>query len=399
MYYDEINEIVKKELDKNKRLAIFPYGKIGMQARDIIVNRYGQDVILIDNNISQYNKNVISLQDFAKIDSEDITLILCTSKTNLLEHFQQQVKEMKLRASVISIIQLAITAENKADISKNNNYCILQRRGEQCGLFSHFIVFLGGISYCVTHNMVPVVDMRTYDNLYKGADQNINSWELFFKQPMEIGLDQAIDARVMDANSVKGLQSMTMELLTNENEMSEWRTFCKKYIRLTTEMEDYVTSFISTYIGNGNLEKTIGVLCRGTDYISLRPEGHPIQPDITDVVEKTKNYLKWHECEYVFLATEDEKIYEIFREEFKDNLIAPNVQRFRETKKEYLAETLKREGDVAKNSRQYLASIYTLAKCKCLIGGRTSGSVAALILSDGYEDFYLYNLGYYGIDD
>ncbi len=400
MYYERINEIVKIELNKHRKLAIFPYGKIGMQARDIIVNRYGQDVILIDNNISQYNTDVISLEEFYGIDSEEITIILCTSKAELLKQFEQQINNLNLKASIVSVIQLAITTSNREYVDeKNKQYCILQRCGEQCGLFSHFIVFLSGINYCVIHNRIPVIDMRTYDNLYKNSDQNINSWELFFKQPMGIGIDQIANAEVLDANSVKGLQGMSMELLTNEKKMSVWRKLCKKYIKLTTQMEEYVTSFIDTYIGNGKFKKTVGVLCRGTDYISLRPKGHPIQPDINDVIEKTKDYLKWHECNYVFLATEDKKVYELFREEFKEKLLAPNVQRFQGDKKEFLAETLKREGNINENSRQYLATIYTLAKCKCLIGGRTSGSVAALILSEGYEDFYLYNLGYYGIDD
>lgn len=398
MYYDKIDEIVKTELNKHKRLAVFPYGKIGMQARDIIVNRYGQKVILVDNKISQYNTDVISLEEFYGIDSEEITIILCTSKIRLLRQLEQQIKDMELKASTISIIQLA-NIDKREEYIENKAYCILQRQGEQCGLFSHFIVFLGGINYCVTHNMLPIIDMRTYDNLYKNFDHNVNSWELFFEQPIGVGVDQIGDARVLDASSVVGLQSMSMELLTNERKMSVWRELCKKYIRLTNEMENYVNSFIKTYVGDEKLKRTIGVLCRGTDYISLRPEKHPIQPDINDVIEKTKDYLKWHECNYVFLATEDKKVYELFREEFKEKLLAPNVQRFQGNKKEFLAETLKREGNIDENSRQYLATIYTLAKCKCLIGGRTSGSVAALILSEGYEDFYLYNLGYYGIDD
>ena len=46
--------------------------------------------------------------------------------------------------------------------------------------------------------------------------------------------------------------------------------------------------------------------------------------------------------------------------------------------------------------KDYLMAIYLLSKCRALVAGRTSGSVAAMIISEGYEDIYFWNRGRYG---
>ena len=50
--------------------------------------------------------------------------------------------------------------------------------------------------------------------------------------------------------------------------------------------------------------------------------GHPVQPDILDVMDKVSDVMKKENCDAVYLATEDEMIFEKFRERFGDKLIA-----------------------------------------------------------------------------
>ena len=54
-----------------------------------------------------------------------------------------------------------------------------------CGLFSHVITTVGRIKYALDHNMIPVVDMMNYPNLYisKKELHKINPWEYYFEQP------------------------------------------------------------------------------------------------------------------------------------------------------------------------------------------------------------------------
>jgi hypothetical protein len=40
-----------------------------------------------------------------------------------------------------------------------------------------------------------------------------------------------------------------------------------------------------------------------------------------------------------------------------------------------------------------------LTQCDCLISGRTSGAVAAMVIQPKYDYTYFWNLGRYGVDD
>ena len=48
-YYYILDEIIKEELDAGNKIAIYPFGKIGMYAKAILEDRYGQKGIFIDN--------------------------------------------------------------------------------------------------------------------------------------------------------------------------------------------------------------------------------------------------------------------------------------------------------------------------------------------------------------
>ena len=143
-----------------------------------------------------------------------------------------------------------------------------------------------------------------------------------------------------------------------------------------------------------------GVLARGTDYIMLRPYQHPIQPEPDEIIRKTKEVIEQEQCEYVYLATEDNKIYEMFKAVFGDKLLSMNVQRFASTDNKLISDVIKeKKYDRRQQGMEYLATIELLARCNCLVAGRAGGSVAAMVLAGGYEYAYFYDLGLYGIDD
>lgn len=399
MYYAILDKIIRAELDKNQRIAFFPFGKIGMQAENILEKRYGRKAILIDNGLQKYNPKIVSLVNFSEMDSEDITIVLCTNKPELNMKLNQQIEDMKLKASVANIIQQSTNDIPKQTITQESGkkYCVLRRQADNCGLFSFFIIFLGGISYCIKNDLIPIVDMLTYDNMYQDGEK-INSWELFFKQPMGVRLQDAVNAVYLDCNEITDYPNMSMDLLTNNKKIAYWRGICQKYIRFNEAAQQVIDHYMGMYMSNDKEKETMGVLCRGTDYTELKPFGHPVQPDVNDVIDKARKLMEKNRCKYVFLATEDKKIYDIFAAEFGEQLIVLDMERYENTGNNYLADIIKKQSDIYKRGMDYLVSIYILSKCKCLVAGRTSGSVGAMILSEGYDEVYLWNEGYYGVD-
>lgn len=399
MYYTIINNIIKNELDKGQRIAFYPFGKIGMQANDILEARYGRRAILIDNEMKKYNPKIMDLVDFTKVDSADITIILCTSKVDLNIKLMQQIEDMHLKAFKISILQKSCVIQRKEVIfCTSKRQCVLQRKAEKCGLFSFFIVFLGGINYCIKNNLIPVVDMLSYENVYQGGEK-INSWELFFEQPMGICLMEVENPIYINCNEISDYPNDSMDFLTNNKKLSYWRRLCKKYIRFNDISEQYIKKCMEKYMPRNRERETVGVLCRGTDYTGIKPYGHPVQPDAKELIAKVSQFMEKYQCKYVYLATEDKKICDIFSGEFGENLIVPDMERYENTGKSYLADVIQEHSDIYKKGMDYLASIYILSRCKCLVAGRTSGSVGAMILSEGYDEVYLWNEGYYGFDE
>lgn len=103
-YYYILDMLIKAELDKKQTIAIYPFGKIGMQAENILMRRYGAQGIIIDNNLANYNPKVMNINEFEKIDDSAITIILCTADTALSNELYNGLKKKKIKADIKNIL-------------------------------------------------------------------------------------------------------------------------------------------------------------------------------------------------------------------------------------------------------------------------------------------------------
>ena len=46
-YFYVLDYIIKEEVDKGRDIAIYPYGKVGMLAEDIVNKRYGNRLLIV----------------------------------------------------------------------------------------------------------------------------------------------------------------------------------------------------------------------------------------------------------------------------------------------------------------------------------------------------------------
>ena len=88
---------------------------------------------------------------------------------------------------------------------------------------------------------------------------------------------------------------------------------------------------------------------------------------------------------------------ERFRKEFGDYVLTNQSTRFSNTEGKYLAEIME-EKSVGKyeSGLNYLTTIYLLSQCDCLLSGRVSGLLGALLMRGFYEYQYFWNYGFYG---
>ena len=108
---------------------------------------------------------------------------------------------------------------------------------------------------------------------------------------------------------------------------------------------------------------------------------------------------KYPEISKIYLATEDELIYEMFKKEFGDKLLDNNQYRYKYTDKQadkFISSIKVDRPDHSYNlGREYLASLYILSKCDYFVGGRCAGTRDAFVMQDDWKDAYIWDLGLY----
>lgn len=306
------------------------------------------------------------------------------------------------------------------NIIQNDRVIVYRAKEKHIGFFAAFISLVGALEPYIYKGLQPYVFVEG-----KGGD---NIWESYFEQ-----LDVAFWDLLSEKAKKKLLRSLTtrnkcqvakkvlldgfkkynivfdpsigidrrpndsMDFITNELAVGYWRKFINKNISFNVRMSEYIES-VGKDIGFSLNDRIVGVLVRGTDFIGLKPYNHPIPPTIEEAIYKTKKTMHEYNCNKVFLVTEDEDILDAFKTEFKQSLLYVPQRRVKNTNKEYIEDVINNIKD-ENIEKQYITAIALLARCNCLLSARTSGGVAALVMSEGFEYEFFWNKGRYSVDE
>jgi hypothetical protein len=281
----------------------------------------------------------------------------------------------------------------------NKKFIIIQRRCNLCGLFSFYIVSLGCIHKFLLEGFIPIIDIQSFPNIINGFNiYKHNYWELFFEQPFGYTLESVLkNAKNItyincdDCNPRPDPQPM----LFNEPRKYFWHNFANKYMPIKIELINQSNKII--YILFKNSKNILGVLTRGTDYIAKKPKGHPIPPNITDIIHDVKKMDEKYNYDYIFFSTEDDNIRDKFINIFK-NKVKQIKQKFRinydYTKKDYINLNKNIIGNVEFN-KIYLINIIILSKCLDIVTARCSATAGIFIMTNGFRNMKIYDLGVY----
>lgn len=287
---------------------------------------------------------------------------------------------------------------------KQTTPCIYQCRDGSPGLFSYVVHVLGFVRYAHRNYFIPIIDLKSFKNTYLDVSSigKINAWEYFFKQPSEFSLEDINmeDVDIFDSRDIERSKLIKMpwwdwECFDEKSVTCKmWRAYARKYISYSENASQKINEAYKKLFLPG--DKVLGVLCRGTDYTRHKPKDHPVQPTPEMVIEKADCLIEERGYNKIFLATEDRSIYNKFKTHFGDALIASNENPLEYDGQSWINNILPDEQQKKfDNGMQYLVSMALLTKCQAFIAGRTSGSIGVVLLSDGFEYSYFWNLGYY----
>lgn len=278
-------------------------------------------------------------------------------------------------------------------------FLLVRREAHNYGLFSLFNVALGWIRYADENGMIPVIDMQNYKSIYLEKDKykKENAWEYFFEQPFGIGVSdikRAKNITLCEARIHPDFPGDNVELLNNvDGKLDDWKNICKKYIHIKKNIQDEIESEWNQLVSED--DKVLGIFCRGTDYIEMRPKGHPMQPSVEQIIDHVSTLA--FQIDKIFVVTEDKKIVEKLQKEFGDKIIL-NKKNYVDYNGGYIGDYKSdRANDSFLRGKEYLASIVMLSKCNYLVASRASGVVGAELFSDGWEYHYIFDLGCYPV--
>lgn len=290
--------------------------------------------------------------------------------------------------------------------SDDVTYYVIHRNQSKVGLFSNVLVFLDEIIYAINKGWIPIIDMKNYDNsyLYSNEIGRYNAWEYYFEQPLEyldvkrFSLDAAYNSKNMIKNNgefrnISNAPFFEISFINNEHEVKKWGNIYKKYIRLNQKTADYIADQYNSIITRD--DKVLGVFCRGTDYRALRPYGHPIQPDIADVINRAEYAMGEWGCNKLFLSTEDASIRDLFIKKFNDSVVSNQREYVKYRGGSITQVSHDRENDKYLQGLEYLTSQVILSRCNCIIGSSTSGMIGTMLMSGGFEESFFYDCGVY----
>lgn len=294
--------------------------------------------------------------------------------------------------------------EHHGKQNPDKTFFIVRRTNTYSGLLSLMMTHLMRIDEAIKRGCIPVVDMQNNFNIYLPEDRigKENAWEYYFEQPMNYGLNDIKKSK----NILYGSGDVPAAFPYNDvkfvngesGDIRYWQELAQKYIRLNDKTEEYIHGLETNLFAPG--DRVVGVKCRGTDYLRAKPEGHPRQPSVEQIIGKTEEVMRERNCNKIFLATEDEIVYNAFKEHFKDAVVT-NKEEYVHYEKGPIGQVVYREDTKEKylEGLEYLSQIIILSRCRCFVAGLTSGTIGAMLLTKGYEYSYIFDLGLYSKEE
>lgn len=282
-------------------------------------------------------------------------------------------------------------------------YVIRPRTDGTEGLMSLFMNVAKNLVYAQDHKYVPIIDFKNYhtqyDDIIAGND---NSWEFFFTQPSNYSLDEVYGSKnvILSGLDIQWYKSELFEKKFDNYTLERLHEILFNQIDFSEIVKKFVEDEI--YKLKIDFSKTLGLYLRGTDYIKLKPPGHPVQPTVEQAIKIVDDFIKKHAIEKIFLVTEDGDIYKKIKGKYKDSCITVSNDSFIEgySGKKFLSHDKCIEAlspSPYLRGMNYLIKLLILSKCAYFVGGDTMGSWATMIFAgDKYKEKYVFDLGLYG---
>ena len=280
------------------------------------------------------------------------------------------------------------------ELNPTKIFYVIRRRPPGWGFFSNIFFVLQGLDYAAKNGYIPIVDMEHYwigelSSLRK-INGTYNAWCYFFNQVSKYSIEEVYKSKnviLSNGSNILGkdnwLTNRNIIFATNYDLLKRANSILSKSVSLNTETLKYLHDLKSEL--NWKSEQTLGVFIRGTPYFQDIHFPDSTIPNLDYFISEVKNLLSRKSLKYMYISTEDYRVYKKLSSEFSNIEIVPSI-RYNSLNKIMDWESSQKmshvDGLVKMNYEKtlpYLAEIYLLISCADFIG--TFSNASAFILA------------------
>lgn len=248
-----------------------------------------------------------------------------------------------------------------------------------------------------------LVDMKNYYTEYAGLERygTVNVWEDYYEQPSSYTLEEAYQSKNVILSKFDEEKYNAPFLINEQRLTNHW--WVETYKILSKMFSITPGQVLKECIKNEkerlkSLDETLGVLARGTDYVSLKFKDHAIPFDTKSLIKECKRRLLSEGYKFIYLATEDLDILEEFEKAFGDKLLySPQMRMRQNVEKVIMRIKFDRENDAYLRGLEYCVVIEMLSRCRSLLANCCCyGALGAIAINGGkYSSCEVIDIGTY----
>lgn len=288
--------------------------------------------------------------------------------------------------------------EGSIDKLKNSNkYCVIREGNWSYKVINFCFVreMLSNIIWSIENGYIPVIDVYPdKSGVYKS---NSNLWEKMFLQPFGKSFDDIKDKDYIICPVKSYVYSSVFDVF-ELNKLDFWSRIVERFLLFNNNCKKYIDDETDSIVTG---KKVLACLGRGTDYTDTKPKGHPVQPSIEELLNKSEEFINKYTYEYIYLATEEKRIADAFKGRFYGKILENNRNYYDADYEQSSFNRISqvnfgREDDDFLKSLEYFSSINILAHCDSLVAGLCGGSEFAVYFNGNkYRECYLFDKGRY----
>lgn len=269
--------------------------------------------------------------------------------------------------------------------------------GGICGIIRKDLIEL---EYVEKFNLTPVIEYR--ESLLtekKAINGTHNAFEYYYDQVSDVSVEDAWKSRnvCIQRNANVLCRDIPFGYDYTDEQIDRLARVYAKYFHLNSATEKQINDDMDHLLHG---KRTLGINIRGTDF-NRGYAGHPVTIHPEQLVPYIDDYLKEHNCNQLFIATDDQRFLDKFIEKYGDQLLYyKDVHREYEDEGTMVVDYMdQKEGVKYRGGYECLRDVYTLAKCTGMIAGFSGVEVVARIVKrandEKFERCEIVSNGYY----